>query len=395
MAKIGFMRNHKKVILTLISLGFSGILLMSAATFLASIDEEDMARQSFGDKEFLITLSDEYSGNSLKDNPLDDSMMNLLTDSPYITDVKSIKGCSADILLPDKKEPSSFREIIGLSDDEFSGLSNNLLSEEISYQELVGKNGILIDDTAGMLKSWEDYSVALGDVVTIVSASGKKIELSVVGTIDMSDTDYNGTYFFVPENVLSEIYPEKKNFNTEFVINADVNQLPAAENVVLNAIGDNPDIQFNSFDDALSSIKMHMTGYQIPIYGLIVFIAIFGIINLCNTLMTNLVSRQQEFGVLQSIGLSNKQLYKMLRMECLYYVFGTMAITFVFGTAAGYILCQIFNQVGVFGKLHYTFPFLQVLLFFAVLVVIALIYSTLAIRYCHKQSLVDRIKTME
>lgn len=395
LAKIGFMRNHKKVILTLISLGFSGILLMSAATFLASIDEEDMARQSFGDKEFLITLSDEYSDNSLKDNPLDDSMINLLTDSPYITDVKSIKGCSADILLPDKKEPSSFREIIGLSDDEFSSLSNNLLSEEISYQELVEKNGILIDDTAGMLKSWEDYSVALGDVVTIVSSSGKKIELSVVGTIDMSDTDYNGTYFFVPENILSEIYQEKKNFNTEFVINADVNQLPAAENVVLNAIGDNPDIQFNSFDDALSSIKMHMTGYQIPIYGLIVFIAIFGIINLCNTLMTNLVSRQQEFGVLQSIGLSNKQLYKMLRMECLYYVFGTMAITFIFGTAAGYILCQIFNQVGVFGKLHYTFPFLQVLLFFAVLVVIALIYSTLAIRYCHKQSLVDRIKTME
>ena len=103
----------------------------------------------------------------------------------------------------------------------------------------------------------------------------------------------------------------------------------------------------------------------------------------------------KHIGVLQSIGLSNKQLYKMLRMECLYYVFGTMAITFVFGTAAGYILCQIFNQVGVFGKLHYTFPFLQVLLFFAVLVVIALIYSTLAIRYCHKQSLVDRIKTME
>ena len=368
---------------------------MSAATFLASIDEEDMARQSFGDKEFLITLSDEYSDNSLKDNPLDDSMMNLLTDSPYITDVKSIKGCSADILLPDKKEPSSFREIIGLSDDEFSSLSNNLLSEEISYQELVGKNGILIDDTAGMLKSWEDYSVALGDVVTIVSSSGKKIELSVVGTIDMSDTDYNGTYFFVPENMLSEIYPEKKNFNTEFVINADVNQLPAAENVVLNAIGDNPDIQFNSFDDALSSIKMHMTGYQIPIYGLIVFIAIFGIINLCNTLMTNLVSRQQEFGVLQSIGLSNKQLYKMLRMECLYYVFGTMAITFVFGTAAGYILCQIFFLFFVFGKLHYNFPCLQVLLLFAVLVVIALIYSTLAIRYCHKQSLVDRIKTME
>ena len=55
------------MILTLNIIGiFHGILLMSAATFLASIDEEEkVARQSFGDKEFLITLSDEYSDNSL------------------------------------------------------------------------------------------------------------------------------------------------------------------------------------------------------------------------------------------------------------------------------------------------------------------------------------------
>ncbi|KAI4442688.1 hypothetical protein C824_005204 [Schaedlerella arabinosiphila] len=39
----------------------------------------------------------------------------------------------------------------------------------------------------------------------------------------MSDTDYNGTYFFVPANVLSEIYPEKKNFIAVFVINAHEN----------------------------------------------------------------------------------------------------------------------------------------------------------------------------
>lgn len=146
---------------------------------------------------------------------------------------------------------------------------------------------------------------------------------------------------------------------------------------------------------ALRNVKRSAKDYLIYVITLILSVGLFyGFMSIASPYY-NESSRQQEFGVLQSIGLSNKQLYKMLRMECLYYVFGTMAITFVFGTAAGYILCQIFNQVGVFGKLHYTFPFLQVLLFFAVLVVIALIYSTLAIRYCHKQSLVDRIKTME
>lgn len=52
-------------------------------------------------------------------------------------------------------------------------------------------------------------------------------------------------------------------------------------------------------------------------------------------------------------------------------------------------------EVGVFGKLHYTFPIVQVLLFFAALLIIAGVYSWLAIRYCRKQPLVDRIKTME
>lgn len=114
LAKIGFMRNHKKAILTLISLGFSGILLMSAATFLASIDEEDMARQSFGNQEFLLALSDEENNNPLEKNPLDNYIAEILTKFPYITKVDSITGCSADIYLPNSDEPSSFREIIGL-----------------------------------------------------------------------------------------------------------------------------------------------------------------------------------------------------------------------------------------------------------------------------------------
>ena len=75
-----------------------------------------------------------------------------------------------------------------------------------------------------------------------------------------------------------------------------------------------------------------------------------------NTLMTNIISRQQEFAILQAIGLTNKQFVKILQTECLYYIVETAIITLTFGTFAGYILCTVFNQVGTLGTLHFSFP---------------------------------------
>lgn len=76
-------------------------------------------------------------------------------------------------------------------------------------------------------------------------------------------------------------------------------------------------------------------------------------------------------------------------------VMGTMAITLTFGTGTAYAACQIFGQVGLLGKLNYTFPVLHITIFLVLLCTIAAFYSVLGIRYCRKQSLVDRIKTID
>lgn len=127
-------------------------------------------------------------------------------------------------------------------------------------------------------------------------------------------------------------------------------------------------------------------------YGLVIFIGIFALVNLANTLMTNFISRQQEFGVLRSVRLSGRQLSEMLRAEAFCYVLATMAVTLSIGTVLGYILCRRFNRIGLLGELHYTFPLLPVLIFFAALVVIALGYSILVIRCCGKISLAEYVK---
>lgn len=265
----------------------------------------------------------------------------------------------------------------------------------MDYDKLLAKNGILIDDSAGMIAKFGKYNAAIGDVIEIEATTGEKVRFTVMGMIDLNLREYNGFYLYVPYELLSVIRPNTSNFNSQYLLSIDMEHISEAEDYFYELCGDNQALNIQGMKNVVSFIKQSLKFWQTPIYGLAIFIGLFALINLINTLMTNLIARQQEFGVIQSIGLSGKQLSRMLWVESIYYVVGTMVITLTLGTAASYTACQIFSQVGILGKLKYTFPFLYIAIFFAALCVISVVYSILATRYCRKQSLVDRIKTME
>ncbi len=130
-------------------------------------------------------------------------------------------------------------------------------------------------------------------------------------------------------------------------------------------------------------------------YGIFVFIFVFSLINLANTLITDLLTRQQEFGVFQSVGMSDRQLSNMLSLECLYYVGITLLVTLTLGTVCSLAVCRVFDQIGLFGTLTYHFPVLQVLLFAAALLLVQGVFSACAVRYTRRLSLVERIKAVD
>lgn len=155
-----------------------------------------------------------------------------------------------------------------------------------------------------------------------------------------------------------------------------------------------PENLFNR-EEPLDIGMIPMDNIKMPLYGLVFFIAVFGLISLINTLMTNIISRQQEFGILQSVGLSSKQFSKMLQTECFYYVSGTAILTLTIGTLTGFVLCKVFNQVGTFGTLTYHFPVLEISIYFVALFFILAAYSVFSVRYSKRHPVIERIKTME
>lgn len=407
LAKLNFMRNRKKVVITLLSLGFSGVLLMCGATYFCSVDENELARQRFGGKEIAvllspgagITLQDSYVEEMARlqeNNPLSDTLINELLTCEDITEIKEVKGIAASVFLPENTgaESSMDEMVYALSKEQTADRKACLLSGTMDYDTLVQEYGILVDDHKNNLATFYGYHLKLGDHIEILSDTGEKITFTIAGIVDFGK-EYNGDSFFLPADLTTKLRSQINNFNTQLLIRTELQNLPAVEQFVFEKLSGKQDLTIESYTDVLAYMRGHLKAYTTPIYGLVIFIALFGVINLINTLMTNLVSRQQEFGILQSIGLTGKQLATMLRIESLYYVLGTMAITLTVGTAAGYGLCLLFDQVGVFGKLHYTFPIAQAMIFFAALLVIAGVYSWLAERYCRKQPLVERIKTME
>lgn len=407
LAKINFARNHKKVAFTLMSLGFTGIFLMCASTILMSADPVDLARQELGNYEIRLSLNPDSSDPTVSaveaidqvqhNNPLSDGLKEQLLDNPQIESVTALQSCTANVFFPGNSnvEGAPFFEIVGLSEEFMEQHRDELLAGSMDYDELAAKNGVLIDDSSGMVAKFGKYNAVVGDVIEIETDAGEKAEFTVMGMVDLGPKEYKGFYLFVPQELLSEIKSGTTNFNSQYLLHAEIEHISEAEDYVYELCGDDQTLVVQGMRNAVAFMKQNLKFWQTPIYSLVIFIGLFALINLINTLMTNLISRQQEFGVMQSIGLSGKQLAEMLWAESIYYVAGTMAITLTLGTAAAYAACHVFSQVGILGTLKYTFPVLHIAIFFAALCAIVAVYSVLAIRYCRKQSLADRIKTIE
>ena len=95
--------------------------------------------------------------------------------------------------------------------------------------------------------------------------------------------------------------------------------------------------------------------------------------------------------MLQSVGMTTKQLSRMIQTEGLMMTAGNLAITLVFGTAAGYAMIKILQYFDV-NYMHFNFPVVLFLAYAVVTAVIPVIVSTVMIKGFQKEALVERLR---
>ena len=402
LALMNFSRNRKKTFVTTLSLGLTGILLLCISAYANSVDIKEMAQSQFGDRSQYLLQYEDHAGREFmemqKRNPLDQTLREKLAALPGVDDVTAYSLACVEIpaisAIPGNRAHEAF-VVRGISrkDMEEMYVGDAVLDGAADYRQLLDGDGILVCPAGSALKEIYRTGYQVGDTVTLSCYNGQTKTYTVMGIVQDVQIGSSSHFFILPEEELPVLYPEISDF-TGYVNLHTEQDSDLLRRAVFGAVSDQR-VVISGLDDLSAELERGLQGELARDYGILVFIFVFALINLANTLITNLLTRQQEFGVFQSVGMSDRQLSSMLSFECLYYVGITLLVTLTLGTACSLAVCKVFDQIGMFGTLTYHFPVVQVLLFGAALLLVQAVFSVCAVRYTRKLSLVERIKATE
>ena len=124
--------------------------------------------------------------------------------------------------------------------------------------------------------------------------------------------------------------------------------------------------------------------------------ALVGLINVINLVMTNIITRRHEFATMQSIGMTKKQLRKMMISESFSYVLLAGIVGTLAAGALGMTLVKAFVQNGPTSlMMTFQMTLLPVLIMLALFLVLAFIVPVVALRLFNNRSVVERLRVNE
>lgn len=127
--------------------------------------------------------------------------------------------------------------------------------------------------------------------------------------------------------------------------------------------------------------------------GMAIVVAVIGILNFLNAVLTGIQARRREFAMLQSIGMTNGQLRRLLLYEGLLYVIISGVLSILLGSMLGWWLIRSLNNVVLFFEYRYTaVPYLIML---PVFTAASVLLPWIAGHRLTKVSVVERLREAE
>ena len=155
----------------------------------------------------------------------------------------------------------------------------------------------------------------------------------------------------------------------------------------------NPQMGYLSADTLRAEFSRMIQSVGLIGVVLAAIIALVGVLNFLNTVLTGIQARRREFAMLQSIGLSGRQLRQLLMCEGVYYALISGALGVVFGSAIGYFAVGSLEQMILFFRYRYTaLPYLILL---PVFLAVSVLLPYLACGRLARTSIVERLREAE
>ncbi|HDF2417812.1 ABC transporter permease [Clostridioides difficile] len=385
-------RNKKRTYMTLASLILSGTIFITVSTALESFDAEKIAREHFPyDIEVRLSgyemNSDKNPKNNLNilqmDNPLSKDFFNQIKNMEGIKRIESAR--SVKIGMEDYDVEFKYDLLQSINENDVKSLNKNLIDGKINLERLQTGDEIVIThvDTA------KEMGVKAGDKIRLTLYDGdKKIKKEFkVQAIAMGVPSFGIGKDFIDRTL-------KYDSTSSLGIYTEEGKYQEIKDSIKKIAKNNGFLETDFIDSRIESNKAVISFIKIMGYTLTGIIGVIGFMNLVNTMITSIVTRKKELGMLQAIGLTNKQLVKMLNSEAMYYTSGMMIGSILFGGILGYIAVIFLKKTGL-SYATYSLPIVPILLMIVCILIAQFITTYLIGRSFNKESLIDRVRYSE
>ena len=403
---MNFSKNKKKAVITMLSLSLGGILFMTAATYISSFDRENFARQGyFKDAEFYIYYPssavqlEEYGMSGLQEKvPMDEKMIEEISALDGVIKVEGIKNFGIRFDYPKGDEYGDDDVVCLLTEEELKEIENYLADGSADYEKLVSGDYILVADN-NVVEEVFGWKFAVDDKILLHYYDGEKMaekEVTILGILnEQYSLDRNGLegWFLMPEQAVFHLV-SYHSFNNGLLVSTEADKEEAVGINLEEMIAERAEFSLETLAERKIIYGQNASSIFGMISGLSIFIMVFSILSMMNTLITNIVTRKQELAMLESIGMGKGQMRRMLFGESLLLICVVVGITLSVGTLCGYMLSHLLYKMGAY-YMAFQFPMVFTLLYIGVLVAVPVIIVLVSMYSFSKEVLVVRLREME
>ncbi|WP_336820600.1 ABC transporter permease [Bacillus thuringiensis] len=233
-------------------------------------------------------------------------------------------------------------------------------------------------------------------LMSVAFASKSFDKLSVKSDITIKIVDNNPDHLAESEQVLhqlksleniSKVYEKKENsFETKL---KDVTQSSATVKEIENTIGKSYSITIvNNYQENKTKKEEKLT-LQVLAYGFITVISLISSVNILNTITISIMTRRKELAALKSIGMSQKDLKKMITYEALIYGFSGSLQGIFFGCILSYI---IYLAISDMLKMTWTIPYEACIITFVSALIISYLSVLNPLKKIQQDNIIDNVR---
>ncbi|MGI8606468.1 MAG: ABC transporter permease, partial [Gaiellaceae bacterium] len=299
--------------------------------------------------------------------------------SPFVTGAADALGDSSEAELVTSVR-AELGKIAG-SAQYVTGIDPDDIDEAYVFEWESGSNAVLGDlgqNGAIVAKDFaEDKSLEVGDSLKLVTPAATEADLVVRGI-------YKPPPFYpllgsasISQATFDSLYERPRNW---FVFVNTANDEPATTAGLVQATADFPDANVRTREAWITSQDEEFSQFLLLLYVLLALSVIVSVFGMINTLVLTVFERTRELGMLRAVGMTRRQVRRMVRHESVI----TALIGAALGLPLGVFLAALVTRALSQFEVAFSIPVTQLVIFALVAVIVGIVAAIVPARRAAK-----------